>query len=61
MKIEKRGPGNPRRGKKERITINIEDSNLKWLKQQRLSYSRIVNKLLSAEIANNDNPHNNER
>jgi hypothetical protein len=41
--------GRPATGKKPRITINITDKNLSWLKRQTRSYSGVVNALLDKE------------
>lgn len=48
--VEKRCAGRPigtTRGRKERISINIDPDNLIWLKKQDLSYSKIINRLLN--------------
>jgi len=42
--------GRPATGRKERISINIDPANLLWLKEQDLSYSKIINRLLHESI-----------
>lgn len=53
MQEKKRKVGRPKgstRGRKDRITINIDDDNLAWLRKQYLSYSKIINRLLKKEV-----------
>lgn len=44
------GAGRPATGKKERITINIGQEELEWLKGQSGSYSAVVSSLIQAEM-----------
>lgn len=49
------GAGRPigtTRGRKKTITINIDPVNHVWLKDQYLSYSKIINRLLHEERIN---------
>ena len=45
----RKGAGRKPTGKNPRITITISKENLEWLRQQKDSYGKIVNKLISAE------------
>lgn len=47
------GAGRPigtTRGRKKTITINIDPANHAWLKDQSLSYSKIINRLLNEKV-----------